>query len=41
VVASAASVTAVTGLVLWARDFAGYHSGAVLSGYLAVVRRSR
>ena len=37
VVAAAASVTALTGLVLWARGFAGYHSGAVLSGYLAVV----
>jgi hypothetical protein len=37
VVAGAASVTALTGLVLWGRHFAGYHSGAVLSGYLAVV----
>jgi uncharacterized membrane protein YozB (DUF420 family) len=37
VVAGAASATALTGLFLWARGFAGYHSGAVLSGYLAVV----
>jgi hypothetical protein len=37
VVAAAASATALTGLCLWARGFAGYHSGAVLSGYLAVV----
>jgi len=37
VVAGAASVTALTALLLWARGFAGYHSGAVLSGYLAVV----
>jgi uncharacterized membrane protein YozB (DUF420 family) len=37
VVAGAASVTALTGLFLWARGFAGFHSGAVLSGYLAVV----
>lgn len=36
-VAAAASVTALTGLFLWARGFAGYHSGAMLSGYLAVV----
>jgi hypothetical protein len=36
-VAAAASATALTGLFLWARGFAGYHSGAVLSGYLAVV----
>jgi hypothetical protein len=37
VVAGAASATALTGLFLWARGFVGYHSGAVLSGYLAVV----
>jgi hypothetical protein len=37
VVAAAASATALTGLCLWARGFSGYHSGAVLSGYLAVV----
>jgi hypothetical protein len=37
VVAAAASAIALTGLCLWARGFAGYHSGAVLSGYLAVV----
>jgi hypothetical protein len=37
VVAAAASATALTGLSLWARGFAGYHSGALLSGYLAVV----
>jgi hypothetical protein len=37
VVAGAASATALTGLFLWARGFAGYHSGAMLSGYLAVV----
>jgi hypothetical protein len=36
-VAAVASATALSGLFLWARDFAGYHSGAVLSGYLAVV----
>lgn len=36
-VAAGASATALTGLCLWARGFAGYHSGAVLSGYLAVV----
>jgi hypothetical protein len=36
-VAAAASATALTGLFLWARGFAGYHSGAVLGGYLAVV----
>jgi hypothetical protein len=37
VVAGAASATALTGLFLWVRGFAGYHSGAMLSGYLAVV----
>jgi uncharacterized membrane protein YozB (DUF420 family) len=37
VVAGAASATALTGLFLWARGFAGYHSSAMLSGYLAVV----
>jgi hypothetical protein len=37
VVAGAASATALTGLFLWARGFAGYHSGAMLSSYLAVV----
>jgi hypothetical protein len=37
VVAAAASATALTGLCLWARGFAGYHSGAALCGYLAVV----
>jgi hypothetical protein len=37
VVAAAASATALTGLCLWARGFAGYHSPAVLTGYLAVV----
>jgi len=37
VVAGVASATALTGLFLWARGFAGYHSGAVLGGYLAVV----
>jgi len=36
-VAGAASATALAGLCLWARGFVGYHSGAVLSGYLAVV----
>jgi len=37
VAAGAASATALTGLFLWAPGFAGYHSGAMLSGYLAVV----
>ncbi|HXB47145.1 MAG TPA: hypothetical protein VNW50_05230 [Streptosporangiaceae bacterium] len=37
VVAAGASATALTGLSLWAHGFAGYHSGAVLGGYLAVV----
>jgi hypothetical protein len=37
VLAGAASATALTGLFLWARGFAGYHSAAALSGYLAVV----
>jgi len=36
VVAGAASATTLTGLFLWARGFAGYHSGAALGGYLAV-----
>ena len=36
-VAAAASATALTGLCLWARGFAGYHSGTLLGGYLAVV----
>lgn len=37
VVAAIASVAALAGLCLWARGFAGYHSGGVLGGYLAVV----
>lgn len=37
VLAGAASVVAVSGLSLWARGFAGYHSAVVLGGYLAVV----
>jgi hypothetical protein len=37
VVAGGASVVAVAGLYLRAPGFAGYHSGAVLGGYLAVV----
>ena len=37
VVAAGASATALAGLCLWGRGFFGYHSGAVLSGYLAVV----
>ncbi len=37
VVAEAASAMALTGLFLWARGFAGYHSGAMLSCYFAVV----
>ncbi len=36
-VAAAAIVVAVTGLCLWARDFAGYHHGTVPGIYLALV----
>lgn len=37
VVAAAASIVAVTGLSLWARDFAGYHHHVVPGIYLALV----
>ncbi|HEY0933484.1 MAG TPA: hypothetical protein VGD91_07070 [Trebonia sp.] len=37
VVAGGASIVAVAGLCRWAPAFAGYHSGIVLCGYLAVV----
>jgi len=35
--AAAAIVVAVVGLCLWARDFAGYHHGAIPGVYLALV----
>ena len=36
-VASGAIVVAVTGLCLWARQFAGYHHGTIPAIYLALV----